>query len=212
MVQAEEKPPLPPIRSPQRNPLLDGPILKTLLKLAAPNVIALTAGTCVAIAETSYIGRLGVEPLAAMALVFPFVILMMTMSGGAMGGGVASAIARALGADDTERAAALAVLRVELQARGERVLLECRNVPARRQGPVGRRRVVNGERDARRKGHQLGEGEASAFDAAADDRPLGRRAGQPGLHGGRVGSRALALSFEGLGHAEEFPRREQAHP
>ena len=32
----------------------------------------------------------------------------MTMSGGAMGGGVASAIARALGAGDTERASTLA--------------------------------------------------------------------------------------------------------
>ena len=62
--------------------------------------IALSAGTCVVIAETSYIGRLGVESLAAMALVFPCVILTMTMSGGAMGGGVASAIARALGAGD----------------------------------------------------------------------------------------------------------------
>lgn len=109
VVQADEKPPLPPVKGPAQNPLLDGPILSTLLKLAAPNVVALTAGTCVAIAETSYIGRLGVEPLAAMALVFPFVILMMTMSGGAMGGGVASAIARALGANDTERASALAV-------------------------------------------------------------------------------------------------------
>ncbi len=109
VVQADDTPPLPPIKGPIRNPLLDGPILSTLLKLAAPNVVALSAGTCVAIAETSYIGRLGVEPLAAMALVFPFVILMMTMSGGAMGGGVASAIARALGADDAERASALAV-------------------------------------------------------------------------------------------------------
>lgn len=60
------------------------------------------------IAETSYIGRLGVESLAAMALVFPCVILMMTMSGGAMGGAVASAIARALGAGDRERASTLA--------------------------------------------------------------------------------------------------------
>lgn len=108
-VPADDKPPLPRIKDPVKNPLLDGPILRTLLWLAAPNVVALTAGTCVAIAETSYIGRLGVEPLAAMALVFPFVILMMTMSGGAMGGGVASSIARALGADDAERAAALAV-------------------------------------------------------------------------------------------------------
>src|SRR4030081_2232560 len=89
---------LPPIAVPVRNALVDGPILRTLLWLAGPNIIALSAGTCVVIAETSYIGRLGVEALAAMALVFPFVILTMTMSGGAMGGGVASAVARALGA------------------------------------------------------------------------------------------------------------------
>jgi putative MATE family efflux protein len=91
-----------------KNPLIDGSILPTLLWLAWPNVIALSAGTCVVIAETSYIGRLGTESLAAMALVFPFVILTMTMSGGAMGGGVSSAIARALGAGNRERASHLA--------------------------------------------------------------------------------------------------------
>jgi Na+-driven multidrug efflux pump len=96
------------VSPPVRNALIDSPILRTLLRLAWPNVIALSAGTCVVIAETSYIGRLGVEPLAAMALVFPFVILTMTMSGGAMGGGVASAIARALGAGDVDRASTLA--------------------------------------------------------------------------------------------------------
>jgi putative MATE family efflux protein len=105
---AEDETPLPPVTAPAREALVDGPILRTLLWLAWPNVIALSAGTCVVIAETSYIGRLGVESLAAMALVFPFVILTMTMSGGAMGGGVASAIARALGAGDKQRAAALA--------------------------------------------------------------------------------------------------------
>ena len=104
----EDERPLPPLVAPTKNALLDGPILRTLLWLAWPNVIALTAGTCVVIAETSYIGRLGVESLAAMALVFPIVVLTMTMSGGAMGGGVASAIARALGAGDTERASTLA--------------------------------------------------------------------------------------------------------
>ena len=104
----EEERPLPPPQPPVKNALLDGPILGTLLWLAWPNVIALSAGTCVVIAETSYIGRLGVESLAAMALVFPCVILTMTMSGGAMGGGVASAIARALGAGDRERASTLA--------------------------------------------------------------------------------------------------------
>ena len=101
--------PLPPLAAHSRNPLLDGAILPTLLRLSWPNVVALTAGTCVVIAETSYIGRLGTESLAAMALVFPFVMLMMTMSGGAMGGGVSSAISRAIGAGDRDRAATLAL-------------------------------------------------------------------------------------------------------
>jgi putative MATE family efflux protein len=104
----EDERPLPPPAPGAVNALLDGAILRTLLWLAWPNVIALGAGTCVVIAETSYVGRLGVESLAAMALVFPCVILTMTMSGGAMGGGVASSIARALGAGDRERASALA--------------------------------------------------------------------------------------------------------
>ena len=104
----EAERPLPPPEPRARDALLDGPILPTLLRLSWPNLIALSAGTCVVIAETSYIGRLGVESLAAMALVFPFVILTMTMSGGAMGGGVASAVARALGAGDVDRASALA--------------------------------------------------------------------------------------------------------
>ena len=93
---------------PPKNALIEAPILRTLLRLAWPNVIALSANTCVVIAETSYVGRIGVEPLAAMALVFPFVILTMTMSGGAMGGGVASSIARALGSGDLDRASTLA--------------------------------------------------------------------------------------------------------
>ena len=104
----EDERPLPRPEEPLRNALLDGPILRTLWWLAWPNAIALSAGTCVVIAETAYIGRLGVESLAAMALVFPCVILTMTMSGGAMGGGVSSAIARALGAGDKERASMLA--------------------------------------------------------------------------------------------------------
>ncbi len=108
-LQAVKPPPLAAPVDSVENPLLDEPILPTLLALAAPNVVALSIGVCVAIAETSYIGRLGIEPLAAMALVFPFVILTMTMSGGAMGGGVASAIARALGAGDVERASMLAI-------------------------------------------------------------------------------------------------------
>jgi putative MATE family efflux protein len=91
------------------NSLLTSPILPTLLKLALPNAAAMFGSTLVAVAETSYIGRLGIEPLAAIALVFPFVILTQMMSAGAMGGGVSSAISRALGAGDRARAATLAL-------------------------------------------------------------------------------------------------------
>ena len=89
--------------------LLTGPILPTLLRLAAPNVLAMTMAVAVGVAETRYVGLLGTTPLAAMALVFPFAMLVQMMSAGAMGGGVSSAIARALGAGDRARAQTLAV-------------------------------------------------------------------------------------------------------
>jgi putative MATE family efflux protein len=88
--------------------LLEGAILPTLLRLALPNVLAMAAATAVGIAETFYVGRLGLAPLAAMALVFPFVMLMQMFSAGAMGGGVSSAISRAFGAGDQARAQTLA--------------------------------------------------------------------------------------------------------
>jgi MATE family, multidrug efflux pump len=98
------------------NSLLTSPILPTLLMLALPNTIAMFGSTLVAVAETSYIGRLGTEPLAAIALVFPFVMLTQMMSAGAMGGGVSSAISRAIGAGDRGRAASLALHAVMIGA------------------------------------------------------------------------------------------------
>ncbi len=88
--------------------MLTGPILPTLLRLALPNVLAMASATAVGIAETAYIGQLGLTPLAAMALVFPFSMLMQMFSAGAMGGGISSAISRALGAKDQARAETLA--------------------------------------------------------------------------------------------------------
>jgi putative MATE family efflux protein len=101
---ADVRPPATPVNS-----LLTSPILPTLLKLALPNAIAMFGTALVAVAETSYIGRLGVEPLAGIALVFPFVMLTQMMSAGAMGGGVSSAVSRALGGGNRERAANLAL-------------------------------------------------------------------------------------------------------
>ena len=91
------------------HPLLARAILPTLLRLALPNVLAMAAAAAVGIAETFYVGRLGIDALAAMALVFPFVMLTQMFSAGAMGGGVSSAISRALGGGDRPRAQALAL-------------------------------------------------------------------------------------------------------
>ena len=91
------------------NPLLVGPIIPTLLRFALPNMAAMLATALAAIAETSYVGHFGTPALAGMALVFPFVMLQTMMSAGAMGGGVSSAISRALGAGDQGRANELAV-------------------------------------------------------------------------------------------------------
>jgi putative MATE family efflux protein len=63
----------------------------------------------VGLAETFYIGVLGVVPLAALGLVFPFAMLTGMLSAGAMGGGVASALARAFGAGDLVRAQSVAL-------------------------------------------------------------------------------------------------------
>src|SRR2546422_9896993 len=80
----EEERPLPPPEPLARNALGDGPILRTLLWLAWPNVIALSAGTCVVIAEASYIGRLGLGSLAAMGLAVSVLIPTIAMAGGAI--------------------------------------------------------------------------------------------------------------------------------
>lgn len=94
---------------PATNPLLDAPILPTIVRLSLPNMAAMLASSLVAIAETAYVGQLGIAPLAGMALVFPLVMLQQMLSSGAMGGGVSSAVSRALGAGDEARANSLAL-------------------------------------------------------------------------------------------------------
>jgi len=83
------------------DPMLTAPILPMLVRLSLPNMMAMLAMAVVTIAETAYVGALGTPPLAGLALVFPLVMLQQMLSGGAMGGGVSSAISRALGAGDS---------------------------------------------------------------------------------------------------------------
>ena len=84
--------------------ILDGRSLPLIFMLTAPNAVAFTIQAFVNIAEIWLIGTLGTVALAAIALSFPFSILIQTMSLGALGGGVSSAVARALGNDDKIRA------------------------------------------------------------------------------------------------------------
>ncbi len=83
---------------PRTRALIEGPIAATLIRLAAPNMLVMLAQSSVGLVETYFIGKLGTDALAGVALVFPLVMLMQMMSAGAMGGGISSAIARALGA------------------------------------------------------------------------------------------------------------------
>ncbi|WP_369721536.1 MATE family efflux transporter [Bradyrhizobium sp. LLZ17] len=89
-----------------RAALLTAPILPTLLKLALPTVTVLVAQTAVNIAEAYYVGYLGTDALAGAALVFPIFMLMAMMSNGGFGSGVASSVARAIGAGRREDAEA----------------------------------------------------------------------------------------------------------
>jgi putative MATE family efflux protein len=105
--------PLPHAAAPRIDPrtrlLLEAPITPTLLAMAAPNVLVMIVQASVGLIETYFIGWLGTDSLAGVALVFPAVMLMQMMSAGAMGGGISSAIARSLGAGRREDADALAL-------------------------------------------------------------------------------------------------------
>ena len=93
--------------SPQTRVLLQGPITATLLRLAWPNVLLMVVQASTGLVETWWVSRLGTDALAGMALVFPAVMLMQMISAGSMGGGISSAIARALGGGRRDDADAL---------------------------------------------------------------------------------------------------------
>ena len=60
-----------------------------------------------ALVDTWWLAKLGNDALAGMVLVFPFVLLVGTVSGGSIGAGISAAVARALGARQHEQADAV---------------------------------------------------------------------------------------------------------
>lgn len=87
--------------------LLEGRILPTLLRVAAPNVLNLLAIAGMVTFDGLFLGRLGADVLAGVSLAFPWVMFMQHAANGGMGGGVSTAIARALGAGRRDKADAL---------------------------------------------------------------------------------------------------------
>src|SRR5260370_21822169 len=88
--------------------LLEGPVLSTLLRLSAPNVLNLLAIAGMITFDGLFLGRLGADTLPGVSLAFPFVMLIQHAANGGVGGGVSSALARALGACRLGRADPLA--------------------------------------------------------------------------------------------------------
>jgi putative MATE family efflux protein len=95
--------------NPRTERFLAAPILPTLARLSAPGVLLVLFQSMVSVGDTYFVGRLGTEPLAALALVFPLIMLLQMTSAGAMGGGISSAIARALGSGSPALARRLVV-------------------------------------------------------------------------------------------------------
>ncbi|WP_419895952.1 MATE family efflux transporter [Roseomonas sp. USHLN139] len=84
-----------------------GELLRRIGALAAPTTLIAVLQAGAQLVETVLAARQGTAALAGWAVVLPFSLLLQQMSAGAMGGGVASAIARALGAGRHEEASSL---------------------------------------------------------------------------------------------------------
>ncbi|ARQ02864.1 MATE family efflux transporter [Pseudorhodoplanes sinuspersici] len=93
---------------PRTRALLEAPIGRTILRLAMPNVAVMVIQAAIGLVETYFIAKLGTDALAGLALVFPVQMLFVMITAGAMGGGILSAVARALGSGNDDNANALA--------------------------------------------------------------------------------------------------------
>lgn len=91
------------------HPLLTSPIGAALLRLAGPTTAFMGVQIFVALFDVWLVGMLGLESLAASAIIGPFIVVVMNVSSGAFGGAVAASIARALGGGRRDDAAALVI-------------------------------------------------------------------------------------------------------
>ena len=84
---------------PKPNPSLEGPILRALLKLAVPIVLANVLQTGYQLTDAFWVGRLGTAAVAAVSVSFPITFLMIAIGGG-LGVAGATLTAQYFGAGD----------------------------------------------------------------------------------------------------------------
>ena len=77
--------------------LLAKPIVPTILRLAIPNATVMIVQILIGLLEVYFVSRTGVDALAGVAPVFPLVSLVVAIAQGALGGGIVTTVARALG-------------------------------------------------------------------------------------------------------------------
>jgi Na+-driven multidrug efflux pump len=77
--------------------LLENPIASTILRLALPNATVMMVQILIGLLEVYFVSQTGVDGLAGIAPIFPLVSLVVAIAQGAIGGGVVTTVARALG-------------------------------------------------------------------------------------------------------------------
>ena len=94
------------------SPLVGAPLGPTMFRLAVPGVIGALLTSSPGLVEAAFLKTSGADALAAVALVYPLVILAGMFSAGAFGGAVSGFTARAVGAGNYEEASTVLVCAV----------------------------------------------------------------------------------------------------
>src|SRR5712664_2913427 len=77
--------------------MLEKPIAPMIMQLAIPNATVMAVYILIGLLEVYFVSRLEVDALAGVAPVFPLVSLVASIAQGAIGGGIVTTVARALG-------------------------------------------------------------------------------------------------------------------
>ncbi|MGO4305862.1 MATE family efflux transporter [Cupriavidus sp. RAF12] len=91
----------PRVANPRLRSMLEAPIVPMLARMSWSNMLMMLAQSSTGLIETWFLAKLGTDVLAGVAVVVPVLMLTQNMSQGAMGGGISSAVARALGSGNT---------------------------------------------------------------------------------------------------------------